>query len=479
MRTSIVRFIGFITFLVCLLGLSFLYYHDVRPTGLTTFLSSPFQRNEGFNNLLSKEPKVFHITATENNLGIVEVRFMSLKRIEDYGLVFRIKQSGDDTWYYEHVYYFNPFVQNGLYPFGFPTVVESKGKEFEIEIAAIGNKDVPIVISDLYPSIVIKYQTPLAVLKQQGTNAVISFGIEKVRNTITNRNFLLNLLFFCFPLGLLLPIILKKKIDEVIIFGVLLNVVVFDSIKLIHIENDIVYVFVSVWLLYLVVVKTLRFSDIFKIALLTFFGAIASVMVARVPFAERFAIWTYILCVVGCVSFVFSSRHKENSIGKTQSVGTGLLVAVVMSISLVSVSLGVFQIIEYGRRLIHLGVVRETQVSYIGPKNNYHQGYAVIQGSGFGDHFNDSIHVMSDYGEIEEYFWSDNSITFRIPLAWNIGDTSVWLEQSDGTKSQNYTIRVLDKSSLWSASDAAYYEELLTVPPYVREANGYTREWYR
>jgi len=84
--------------------------------------------------------------AISNNLGTVGVMLITEeekeeekennlpKSAEGTRIIFRIKEKGSDSYFYENSYYFDSDFKTSFYQFGFPTQEKSKNKEYVIEI---------------------------------------------------------------------------------------------------------------------------------------------------------------------------------------------------------------------------------------------------------------------------------------------------------------------------------------------------------
>jgi len=239
----------------------------------------------------------------------------------------------------------------------------------------------------------------------------------------------------------------------------------------------------------LIILGELRTSHVLKMALVFFIGAVIAVLTNTTVVAERFAIWTYVLGIVAVTGSSISGRKKESAdIPRVEQYIFRIGLVVIICLAL---GVSVYQIGSYGRKILLPRSANNTTVSYVGPSKNYTQGsgitqgFEIIRGTGFGDRYDGSIHLMSDYGEIEEYSWSDTMIVFRIPTYWKVGKTNIWIGKNtkdsaliDVPVSGVYTISILDRSTAWDVTDDAYYRELLSAPGVVREVNGYTRGWY-
>src|SRR4030042_2365093 len=109
--------------------------------------------------ILAAEKIVGGFTASEDNLGIVAVRFKTFERINDDYLIFRIKEVGQDGWHYEHNYKTDQFRPDELFPFGFPKIENSKNRLYQFEIESIqGSPGNAVAVSSQFPVIKTKYE---------------------------------------------------------------------------------------------------------------------------------------------------------------------------------------------------------------------------------------------------------------------------------------------------------------------------------
>ena len=58
--------------------------------------------------------------AVLNELGVVWIRFNTFGRINSDILTFKIREKGQNNWYYENLYRVDQFQDGKLFPFGFP-----------------------------------------------------------------------------------------------------------------------------------------------------------------------------------------------------------------------------------------------------------------------------------------------------------------------------------------------------------------------
>ena len=115
------------------------------------------------NKLLAGNKISGEFTASEDNLGIVSLRFTLFSRVpfknEDL-LAFRIKEKGDTKWYYQSNYRSGIIYDVPLFPFGFPKIADSKGKQYVFELQSLkGNAQNSIALSKREPILISKYET--------------------------------------------------------------------------------------------------------------------------------------------------------------------------------------------------------------------------------------------------------------------------------------------------------------------------------
>lgn len=87
--------------------------------------------------LLAREKITAKLISSENNLGIVLVKFSQLSPIVTDRVVFRIKEYGDEKWHYENAYNANQFHSSNYFTFGFPMIEDSKNKAYVFEVESL------------------------------------------------------------------------------------------------------------------------------------------------------------------------------------------------------------------------------------------------------------------------------------------------------------------------------------------------------
>ncbi len=97
--------------------------------------------------------------AEMNNLGIVAVRFNTFGRINDGGIVFKLKEEGAKEWHYQNTYKVDQFQNGELFPFGFPPLANSEGKNYVFTLESTSTDPAnAIALNQVEPTFVSRYQ---------------------------------------------------------------------------------------------------------------------------------------------------------------------------------------------------------------------------------------------------------------------------------------------------------------------------------
>lgn len=200
---------------------SFNNYIGYNPTVIT-------QVNK-FNNIddtefLRTKKNTVEFKADSDRLGIVSMRFNVHSRIDDGFVKFKIKDLVSDDWYYTNSYKGSVFQDNQYFSFGFPEIVNSRGKKYQVEIESLDGIDVD---NALFLS---KYSYPKSYLLQNKNKIPVFLFLKiwSVLKTLSIVDYLLSvfvvLLFFFFTN-------VKKLIKNVFFY---LNLLIKDTYLLIN-----------------------------------------------------------------------------------------------------------------------------------------------------------------------------------------------------------------------------------------------------
>jgi len=301
--------------------------------------------NVNYNLIFKSETFKGEFKAQDNNLGIVSVRFQTFIRppyaYEDQYL-FRIKEKGSSKWYYENTY------RNGLvydvpfFPFGFPQIVNSKGKIYQFQITALNTNSVnQLSISTRYPILQSKYKYSGHDLLRS-KNELAKFLIVKFSNAFKTPDvifssfiyflpFLFYLIWISFLERLLGPLTgrlrgyierlknnrlgyLIKILEKIFVYNLdlFLIFVVFVDILAIQLNNDVKYlVITALWIATLrVYKKESKKSFIVGLALIALCPLF--LVLKSEPTAEQSGAWAFMFLVAGTIQILWEEKSTPS-----------------------------------------------------------------------------------------------------------------------------------------------------------------------
>ncbi len=233
--------------------------------------------------LLTGDKVEGEFTAAENNLGIVAVRFTIFSRVpykDEDKVVFRIKEKGAKDWYYQNNYRAGLIYDVPVFPFGFPKILDSQGKQYVFEIQSLeGNQRNAVAVSRREPVIISKYETSKAFLLSDKKEFVY-FTLKKFNALKTAEVLYVS---FIFLLPLIIHFLLITPQGEKV--SGRFNTFIYSRIpKQIYSKSKILFdlTYIKVFLLSLLLVMILSDIFIFQIT----YAAVYIVLIG---------IWIYIL----------------------------------------------------------------------------------------------------------------------------------------------------------------------------------------
>lgn len=223
-------------------------------------------------------------TATENNLGIIQLRFNYHEQIaynDEDNLLFRIREVGARGWYYQSIYKSGLVSDVPFLPFGFPQIANSKGKQYEFQlISENGNVENAVSLKNRFPIFISKYKIYKANILANKT-AIFYFIENKYERGLENSDILFSSVIYGLPLifylllisplgkylvrpGGKLLFIIFKKLDNTTLFGqkllvitriknmmvsyfdLILLVLIFLDIFIMQVLNDMIYIVILI-----------------------------------------------------------------------------------------------------------------------------------------------------------------------------------------------------------------------------------------
>ncbi len=167
-----------------------------------------------FSEILKGERIIGKFNASENYLGQISVRFYNFDRINKDEVHFRLFEKSNLI--YEHIYKTDQFLPNELFPFGFPLIADSRGKEYVFEIeSTAGRSEDAVTLSPQEPLVSTSYQYP-KVLLIKNPKTLSEFLLKKISYMQFNRDFAFSLIEYFVSLTIslfLIHLLLEKLFD--------------------------------------------------------------------------------------------------------------------------------------------------------------------------------------------------------------------------------------------------------------------------
>lgn len=144
--SSLILLLGtFVSFIIIDSLHSSVFYRDqgVNAYNFTTVtLPQPFDKKlyQNTPELLAQKKVDFTFQSKANYLGIIAIPFNAHNKSINGKLVFRIKESNARQWYAQNTYDTSQFQTDIPFPFGFPTITDSKNKLYTFEIESLTGK---------------------------------------------------------------------------------------------------------------------------------------------------------------------------------------------------------------------------------------------------------------------------------------------------------------------------------------------------
>lgn len=247
-------------------------------------------------------------TAIEPQLGIVSFRFQKPDRETTAAVVFRIKEKGNQTWYYEHTYTANQLYIYDWYPFGFPILEQSRGRTYQFELAGVSERKEDAVLLLADRGFLVQYQLP----NDRLFTPVHRILLELQKNLSTTvkgeiivySGFIIVLFLFSF-FSKRLPVFAKNVFTlGTFLFVFLWQLHPYRFVQISTICVLILTVYSGVFMRLLNGTKALILSGL-VFALMGIYYVFG-----KIAFAERLAEWTYILMIIALMIILAEINTK-------------------------------------------------------------------------------------------------------------------------------------------------------------------------
>ncbi len=255
--------------------------------------------------------KVFgRFTATYPNMGIVSVRFNNGNRDSDDEIIFRLKEEGGRKWYYEAVYKTDQFLPGKLFPFGFPGVTDSSGKNYIFELESVkGIKGRGIFLDRTEPVFtVVSFFNRGEVTSDR--KKAIDFVLQKLLNVVNDKENLTSVLIYFLPLTLYIIFLITLGSSFHFLLSATLIPIVLDIFYL-HL-NSYVLTF-SIIFFWVLTIYRHKFGHQISASLGILFLAITPIF--RIfelhSFAQKSGVWAYLFLCVAVIQKFYNFNKKN------------------------------------------------------------------------------------------------------------------------------------------------------------------------
>lgn len=269
-------------------------------------------------NLNSSDKKLFkgefvsaEFVATENNLGIVMLPFKQYAK-PDYEkedqLKFEIKEKNSKNIYFNSIYR-SGLVNGGYFPFGFPTISNSKNKIYQFQLTSLkGNERNGLSISD--NEFISGYQFSKHEIFNE--NKLITFFISKLRYSIKDSYLLFSSIIFLLPLIayilFLQGVNKNNRFDRLI--TIFFYILLIANLFVIGTYYGVLGLNILLWI-YLVWKNNLKSTATFKLAFFIFFIWL-SVKFINVNYPQQnFNILCFVLLVIGVIQAIMEEKREK------------------------------------------------------------------------------------------------------------------------------------------------------------------------
>lgn len=258
-----------------------------------------------------------------SNLGIVSLRFDSQGRGSDDILVFRLREAGTAKWRYEANYKTDQIQPHQLFPFGFPVIRDSAGKDFEFQLESLRGATGSGIFLDS--------QSPIFIAKSSFTKSelltdkslLVYFLKNKFLNISEDPDTLLNALLFFLPLFLFLIFIATKKVRSLSLILLAMVPVVSDIFGL---TGKYDFIYLSVAFFWALLVRRYRLDSRVSGYLAIGFLGVTTVLIVlkQMLFADKAAVWAFLFLCLTVIQQIYEQqiRQKQSRTKSTLNIHT-------------------------------------------------------------------------------------------------------------------------------------------------------------
>ena len=247
------------------------------------------------------------------NLGIVSMRFYNQNRDSDDTLAFRIKEEGQEQWYYEAKYKTDQFLPHKLFPFGFPVINDSNGKNYVFQIESLRGATGSGILIDSQPPVFLAKSTYQKADLVNDKRLLLYFLSNKLLNISGDQDILLNNILFFLPLVYYVIFILSKGIGFQFLTSLALVVVFYDIFWL---KESYDWLFISQLFFWGLISHRFRFESRITAILALGFLIMTPIMLIfnQDTLAEKAAVWAYLFLCVTVIQQIYELKKRPKNL---------------------------------------------------------------------------------------------------------------------------------------------------------------------
>lgn len=233
------------------------------------------------------------LTATDNNLGVIAIRFETYERPvfenEDI-LLFRLRELGSDKWMYTNYYRIGLIYDSPIFPFGFPIINNSKGKKYTYELVSLhGNGSNSVSVRAREPIVSSKYVYSKPEISKS-ILSILAFILRKFGQVTANIDIFYSSMWYLLPL-VYFGFGKKHYGGYMYLF---LQILCLADIVLLQLKNDGIYL-VFMWITLAEVIQSyFKPKWLAGSAVCCFMGASIPALWKSFPMSEQFGIYGFL-----------------------------------------------------------------------------------------------------------------------------------------------------------------------------------------
>jgi len=250
----------------------------------------------------------FHSKYT--NLGIISLRFNNQNRDSKDTLLFRLKEQGQDRWYYEAKYETDQFLPHQHFPFGFPVIANSDGKDYEFQLESLrGATGSGIFLDYQTPPVFTAKSSYLKADLLSDRKLFTYFLANKIFNVFGDPVIRLNTFFFFLPLIFYLIFLLTQGLSYQYLTLSALALIFYDVFWL---TKSYDFLFISLLFFWALIARRFRFESRISALFALGFLALTPVMLlfGYQAYAEKTAVWAYLFLCITVAQQVYETKYK-------------------------------------------------------------------------------------------------------------------------------------------------------------------------